>query len=113
MGHPLAISNLNEFTDKNITFQPIINGKCDNKDAKQVKKLIFCSGKIWINLEEFRLKNNIDFNEIVITRIEEIAPFPYQLIKNEIEKYENAQIYWVQEEPKNMGAYSYVNPRLY
>merc|ERR1719283_82924 len=49
---------------------------------------------------------------MVITRLEEIAPFPYNLVKRELEKYPNAELYWVQEEPKNMGAYAYVQPRM-
>merc|ERR1712048_871674 len=108
--HPLATSTLDEFTE-GTKFMPVISGKCDND--KNVKKLIFCSGKIWINLEEHRKKQNIAFDNVVITRVEEIAPFPYADVKAEIEKYPNAQVYWVQEEPKNMGAYSYVKPRLY
>jgi len=109
--HPLVTSQLDEFIN-DTTFKPVINGQCDNNNTQNVKKLIFCSGKIWINLEEHRKKQNIPFDDIVITRIEEIAPFPYNAIKEEIERYPNAQIFWVQEEPKNMGPFSYVHPRL-
>ena len=111
--HPLAASSLQEFIG-DTKFQPVISGKCDNKlPAENVKRLIFCTGKIWLNLEEHRKKQNISFDDVVVSRIEQIAPFPYKLIKEEMERYPNAEIVWVQEEPKNMGAFSYVNPRLH
>ena len=109
--HPLATSSLEEIIN-DTKFQPVLPGRFDGKSAESVKKLIFCSGKVWINLEEHRKKQEMAFDNIVITRIEEIAPFPYKYVKEEMEKYPNAEIIWVQEEPKNMGAYSYVAPRL-
>ena len=110
--HPLATSSLQEFIGDS-QFKPVLEGKLsENADPKQVKKLLFCSGKIWLNLEEYRKKHHIPFNEIVITRIEEISPFPYSAVRAEIERYPNAQLFWVQEEPKNMGAFTYVHPRF-
>lgn len=51
-------------------------------------------------------------SKIALCRIEQISPFPYDLVKKEIERYPNARIAWAQEEHKNMGAWSYVFPRL-
>eukprot|EP01083_Nonionella_stella_P010987 31223_1 len=112
--HSLATSSLDEFIEET-AFQPVISGENSGNQASKrdkVKKLIFCSGKIWINLEEYRQKQNINFDEIVITRVEELAPFPYTQIEEECKKYPNANVCWCQEEPKNMGPWPYVKPRL-
>ncbi|KAH7446693.1 hypothetical protein KP509_01G068700 [Ceratopteris richardii] len=49
---------------------------------------------------------------IAICRIEQLCPFPYNLVQRELNRYPNAEIVWCQEEPMNMGAYSYITPRL-
>jgi 2-oxoglutarate dehydrogenase E1 component len=79
-------------------------------DPSNVKKLIFCSGQIYYDLAQEREK--IGRKDIAIARMEQIAPFPFDRIGEETAKYPGATVYWVQEEPKNMGAYSYVMPRI-
>ena len=108
--HPLATSSLSEFLEGK-HFKPVLSGK-NGGDPNKVKKLFFCSGNVWLDLEAHRKKEDISYDEIVITRLEEIAPFPYNLVKRELEKYPNAELCWVQEEPKNMGPYAYVHPRF-
>ena len=117
--HHLVTSNINEFLldNKDAKFKPIITDPT-NKEINGIKKIVFCSGKIWINLEDYRQKQQKDGNknfgnDTVLIRIEQISPFPYQLISDEIKKYnKNAQIIYCQEEPKNMAAYQYIKPRL-
>ncbi|OAF66643.1 hypothetical protein A3Q56_05636 [Intoshia linei] len=76
-----------------------------------VKKLIFCTSKVYYDL--FKERNNSELNEeIAICRVEQISPFPYDMIKKEIELFPFAKIEWVQEEHKNMGAWSYIQPRF-
>ncbi|ESO88985.1 hypothetical protein LOTGIDRAFT_228933 [Lottia gigantea] len=81
------------------------------ENPDQVKKLIFCSGKIYYELLSQRKSRSLD-ESIAICRIEQISPFPYDLVKEEILKYPNAQLCWTQEEHKNMGAWQYVRPRM-
>jgi 2-oxoglutarate dehydrogenase E1 component len=50
--------------------------------------------------------------DVVLVRLEQISPFPHDLLMNVVRQYKHAQLVWVQEEPKNMGAWSYVQPRL-
>eukprot|EP00485_Elphidium_margaritaceum_P019177 CAMPEP_0202730768 /NCGR_PEP_ID=MMETSP1385-20130828/186803_1 /ASSEMBLY_ACC=CAM_ASM_000861 /TAXON_ID=933848 /ORGANISM="Elphidium margaritaceum" /LENGTH=1108 /DNA_ID=CAMNT_0049397047 /DNA_START=48 /DNA_END=3374 /DNA_ORIENTATION=+ len=110
--HPLATSTLDEFVG-DTQFQTVIAGACTAADPRQqVQKLVFCSGKIWLNLEEHRKREKLPSDAVVIDRVEQIAPFPYARIREQIERYPNAHIYWVQEEPKNMGAWTYVQPRF-
>ena len=69
------------------------------------------SGKLYYELIDERLKRGI--TDIAIVRLEQIAPFPWDLIAAEVVRYSNAtEVMWVQEEPKNMGCWSYVQPRI-
>lgn len=87
----------------------------DNGPASQnsvnVKKVIFCSGKVYYDLIKERTKLSLD-DQIAICRIEQISPFPFDIIGQELAKYPNATIAYVQEEHKNGGAYEYVKARL-
>lgn len=80
----------------------------NNSDA--VKRLIFCTGKIYYELLEEREKRNL--TNVAIVRVEQLAPFPFDKIAKHSALYKDAEIYWVQEEPKNMGAWSFVSPRI-
>jgi 2-oxoglutarate dehydrogenase E1 component len=78
--------------------------------SEKVKRVLFCTGKIYYELLEEREKNNID--NIAIVRIEQLAPFPWDKVAREVARYGNAEVAWVQEEPKNMGAWSFIQPRI-
>uniref|UniRef100_A0A6I8NXX4 2-oxoglutarate dehydrogenase complex component E1 n=1 Tax=Ornithorhynchus anatinus TaxID=9258 RepID=A0A6I8NXX4_ORNAN len=65
----------------------------------EVKRLILCTGKVYYDLQ------------VAITRLEQISPFPFDLVKQEAEKYSGAELIWCQEEHKNMGYYDYIKPR--
>jgi 2-oxoglutarate dehydrogenase E1 component len=75
-----------------------------------VKKLILCSGKIYYELVEEREKRGQ--TDVAIVRIEQLAPFPWDKVAEETARYNGAEVAWVQEEPKNMGAWSFVQPRI-
>lgn len=79
-------------------------------NAANVKRVVFCSGKVYYDLVDERTKRGID--NIAIIRIEQIAPFPWDKVAKHMALYSNADCMWCQEEPKNMGAWSYVQPRI-
>lgn len=79
-------------------------------NREQVKRLVFCSGQIYYELLAEREKRGL--SNIALVRLEQLAPFPFDRIAQNCEKYPNAEVIWAQQEPKNMGAYSYVNPRI-
>lgn len=83
-----------------------------NASEPDVETVIFCTGKLYYELEEARRKLDTG-HKVAITRIEQLAPFPYDLVSRELKRYPNAQVRFVQEEPMNMGAWSYVEPRFY
>ncbi|KAH1013388.1 hypothetical protein HUJ04_002382 [Dendroctonus ponderosae] len=109
--HPEARSSFDDMVE-GTEFQRIIpdEGKA-SQNPGNVKKLIFCSGKVYFDLVKATREQGLD-DKIAITRVEQLTPFPFDLIKNECEKYSNAQIAWAQEEHKNQGAWTYVRPRF-
>uniref|UniRef100_A0A0X3QC74 2-oxoglutarate dehydrogenase, mitochondrial n=1 Tax=Schistocephalus solidus TaxID=70667 RepID=A0A0X3QC74_SCHSO len=82
-----------------------------SENPDQVKKLILCSGKVYYDLVK-QVNSSGMSKDIAISRIEQLTPMPYDLIKEDIERYPNAIIQWVQEEHKNLGAWTYVRPRI-
>ena len=100
--HPLAQSALSELSDGE--FKPLIGDTYVS--ANTVKRVILCSGKIYYDLFEHQQKNAI--KDIAILRIEQLYPFPMTRLKEELNKYPDAELMWTQEEPRNMGAWFYI-----
>ncbi|XP_012618831.1 2-oxoglutarate dehydrogenase complex component E1 isoform X1 [Microcebus murinus] len=76
-----------------------------------VKRLLFCTGKVYYDLTRERKARDM-VEQVAITRIEQLSPFPFDLLLKEVQKYPNAELAWCQEEHKNQGYYDYVKPRL-
>jgi 2-oxoglutarate dehydrogenase E1 component len=102
--HKLAVSNISDFTE-NTFFQEII---VNNVETNNIRKIIFCSGKVYYDLLETKEKENI--KDVLIIRVEQIHPFPEEDVLKEINKFPDAKLVWCQEEPKNMGAWFFVHP---
>jgi 2-oxoglutarate dehydrogenase E1 component len=101
--HPMAISDISELTSGK--FESVLD-EMEN-DPKKIKKIIFCSGKVYYDLYDAKQKGSI--TDRVIVRIEELYPFPEDSIKAIQKKYPNAkEQVWVQEEPQNQGAWMYI-----
>jgi 2-oxoglutarate dehydrogenase E1 component len=80
------------------------------KDAAAVKKVLFCSGKVYFDLAERQMKDNR--KDVAIIRLEQIYPLPASQLKGLYKKYNKATWFWVQEEPLNMGAASFLQMNL-
>ena len=100
--HPKVESPLEDFLSGK--FREVIDD--DIADPGKVKKLLLCSGKIYYDLQEER--ENKERKDIAIIRVEQLHPLPKKKLESIFEKYKNAKILWVQEEPSNMGAWSYI-----
>ncbi len=101
--YPTCVSSLNDFTTG--AFQEVIDDASAN--VKSVKKIAFCTGKIYYDLIEAKQKGKNE--EIAIVRIEQLYPLPIIQLKEIIAKYKNDVEYlWVQEEPMNMGAWTFM-----
>ncbi|TMV05368.1 2-oxoglutarate dehydrogenase E1 component [Brucella haematophila] len=79
------------------------------KDAK-IRRVVLCSGKVYYDLYEEREKRGID--DVYLLRVEQLYPFPAKALINELSRFRHAEIVWCQEEPKNMGAWSFIDPYL-
>ncbi|XP_058835198.1 2-oxoglutarate dehydrogenase complex component E1 isoform X1 [Topomyia yanbarensis] len=109
--HPEAKSPFSEMVD-GTEFQRIIpDASAASENPSKVKKLIFCSGRVYYDILKARRERQLE-SEIAISRLEQISPFPYDLIKAECAKYSNAELVWAQEEHKNQGYWTYVQPRF-
>ena len=76
----------------------------------QIKRVILCTGKVYFDLMEEREKR--DENRIQILRMEQLYPFPENVLAQELNRFPKAEIVWCQEEPKNQGAWTFVAPRI-
>ena len=99
--HPKVISTKKDLYDGK--FLPVID---DDISQKNIKSLVFCSGKFYYDLIDHREKNQI--NNVAIVRIEQLFPLPKKEIKRIIRKYNPNEIVWAQEEPRNMGSWSHL-----
>lgn len=76
-----------------------------------VKRQIFCTGKVYYELIKERNARGLD-DKVAITRIEQLCPFPFDLVRDEIQKYPNADVMWSQEEHKNQGWFNFIEPNI-
>ena len=109
--HKLAVSSSNMFTGAS-TFHRFLWDDDMEKLAKpdRIKRIVICTGKVYYDLLQERRDRKID--DVLILRIEQLYPFPRLEIAQELAKYKNAEIIWCQEEPKNQGAWSFINPLI-
>ncbi|WP_238364077.1 2-oxoglutarate dehydrogenase E1 component [Mesobacterium pallidum] len=114
--HKLAISKAEEFTDGS-SFHRVLwdDAQYGNSDTKlvsddKIKRVVMCSGKVYYDLLEERDARGID--DVYILRFEQFYPFPAISAVKELERFKQAEMYWCQEEPKNQGAWSFMEPNL-
>jgi 2-oxoglutarate dehydrogenase E1 component len=105
--HPSVVSPLEDFLKGG--FKEVLDD--DYVKAKDVKRLLLCSGKVYYDLLEEQQNNKR--KDVAIVRLEQLYPLPEKQLDAIFEKYKGAKIYWVQEEPVNMGAWGYLLKRLY
>lgn len=82
-----------------------------SNNPSEVKRIVLCTGKVFYELVKERSARGLD-SKVAILRVEQLCPFPWDLIENEIKKYPNATVYWSQEEHKNQGFWSYIEPHV-
>jgi 2-oxoglutarate dehydrogenase E1 component len=99
--HKESVSSLEDLSSGE--FQVVISDR-ELQDVKKVKRVVFCSGKVYFDLAAARRERAID--DIAVVRLEQLYPFPHDAFKEQIERYKDArEIVWCQEEPGNQGAW--------
>jgi len=106
--HPMCVSSPEEFTDGGL--QEVIPA---DADPSGVKRHIFCSGKVYYDLAKAMEENPAAQEQVAVSRLEQFYPFPKADVKDELERYSDAdEVVWVQEEPENMGAWRFLRHRF-
>ncbi|MGI9065237.1 MAG: multifunctional oxoglutarate decarboxylase/oxoglutarate dehydrogenase thiamine pyrophosphate-binding subunit/dihydrolipoyllysine-residue succinyltransferase subunit [Pyrinomonadaceae bacterium] len=108
---PAAASALDDFTSGG--FLPVIED-AEIKSSEAVNRVVLCSGKVYYDLSEARKKlDNPARDQVAIVRLEQFYPFPQKRLREVLAEYPAAkQLVWAQEEPKNMGGWTFVEQRL-
>jgi 2-oxoglutarate dehydrogenase E1 component len=114
--HKMAVSRAEEFTTGS-SFHRVLwdDAQQGNSDTTlvaddKIKRVVMCSGKVYYDLLEERDARGID--DIYILRFEQFYPFPAQSAVKELERFKEAEMVWCQEEPKNQGAWSFIEPNI-
>jgi 2-oxoglutarate dehydrogenase E1 component len=100
--YPLAVSKLEEFAQGG--FRELIDD--DYVKPEKVRRVLACSGKIYYELYERQQADQRD--DIAVVRLEQLYPLPIRQLRDLLKRYKNAEFFWVQEEPRNMGAWNYI-----
>ena len=101
--HKEVVSDFSEMKE-GTHFLPVIGDS--KKTSDRVKRVLICGGKVFYDLIKYREEHNI--KNVAIIRIEQYYPFPKEELYNELSKYKDVEVFWCQEEPKNMGAWKFV-----
>lgn len=106
--HPMAVCSVEELA--NGAFQPFLADP-EVEDKESIDRLVICSGKVYYDLYKAREEN--EKKNVAIGRVEQFYPFPDEDVESFLEEYKHVkEIIWCQEEPKNMGAWTFLFPRL-
>ncbi|MCB1454526.1 MAG: 2-oxoglutarate dehydrogenase E1 component, partial [Rhizobiaceae bacterium] len=115
--HKRAVSQLSEMAGES-TFHRLLWDDAQmlpdqtiklTKDSK-IRRVVLCSGKVYFDLYEEREKRGV--NDVYLLRVEQLYPFPAKALINELSRFRGAEMVWCQEEPKNMGAWAFIDPYL-
>ena len=107
--HKGNTSSIEEFVNGS-TFHRVLRKPLSGEEKNKINRVVLCSGKIY-----FELQDHIDalkLDNIHIIRLEQLYPFPYEALEEELIDFKNCEMIWCQEEPKNMGAWQFVQERV-
>jgi 2-oxoglutarate dehydrogenase E1 component len=105
-----AMSSLDELASGG--FRPVLDDPAAAGDRQAVRRVVFCTGKLYYDMLDARTKAGEEPG-VALVRVEELAPWPHDAIAAVVDAYPNLEdVVWAQEEPRNMGAWTYVSPRL-
>ena len=114
--HKLCTSKVDDFTNGS-SFHRVLWDDAEKGNSttklvkdKEIKRVVMCSGKVYFDLLEERDARGL--NDIYLLRFEQFYPFPAMSAVKELERFQNAEMIWCQEEPKNQGAWSFMEPNI-
>ncbi len=107
--HKLCVSNLDEM-GPGTTFHRVLLETDKLKRASAVKRVVLCTGKVYYDLLQVRRDRGID--DVALIRLEQLYPFPDNSLAKALKPYSKAEVVWCQEEPQNMGAWTFLDRRI-
>ena len=115
--HKRAVSRLDELATGTSFHRLLWDDAEQGRDEKtklvkdeKIRRVVLCTGKVYYDLYEEREKRGID--DVYLLRVEQLYPFPLKALVGELSRFKKADIVWCQEEPKNMGSWTFVEPYL-
>ena len=114
--HPMCISDADDFTTGShfhrVLWDDAEKGHSDTKlvSDDKIKRVVMCSGKVYFDLLAQRDERGLD--DVYLMRVEQFYPFPAMSLVKELERFKQAEIVWCQEEPKNQGAWTFIEPNI-
>jgi 2-oxoglutarate dehydrogenase E1 component len=107
--HKLCVSKLEEMAT-GTTFHRVLWDDAAPAADEKIKRVVLCSGKIYFDLFEERAKRGV--KDVYLMRIEQLYPFPFNVMTKELKRFPKAEIVWCQEEPQNCGAWNFIDRRI-
>ncbi|TRW98356.1 2-oxoglutarate dehydrogenase E1 component [Paracoccus sp. M683] len=114
--HPMAVSRAEDFQTGS-SFHRVLwddaergNSLTELVEDKDIRRVVICSGKVYYDL--LKARDEAGIRDIYLLRLEQFYPFPAQAMQHELSRFKQAEVVWCQEEPKNQGAWSFVEPNL-
>ncbi|MGC1302210.1 MAG: 2-oxoglutarate dehydrogenase E1 component [Caulobacteraceae bacterium] len=116
--HKKAVSTLADLAEGS-TFHRVLHDDAQQRPAvagvtlkadDKIRRVVLCSGKVYYDLLDAREKKGVD--DVYLMRLEQFYPWPMQSLRKELGRFRNAELVWCQEEPKNMGGWTFVDPWL-
>jgi 2-oxoglutarate dehydrogenase E1 component len=114
--HKRAVSSLSEMAEGS-SFHRVLWDDAEHRregvklvPGDKIRRVVLCSGKVYYDLFEEREKRGID--DVYLMRVEQLYPVPLKSLAHELARFPKADVVWCQEEPKNMGAWSFIEPYL-
>lgn len=114
--HPLARSDIEDFTGES-HFRWIIRDPAHDDGTilppDQINRVILCTGQVYAALHKHRSQHMEELKDVALTRVEQLNPFPWAQLQENLDSYSNAEtIVWAQEEPLNAGPWAFTQPRI-
>ena len=114
--HKLAVSEAKDFTTGS-SFHRVLWDSAESGESQtqlkpdaEIKRVVMCSGKVYYDLLEERDARGID--DVYLLRVEQFYPFPALSLVKELERFKGAEMLWCQEEPKNQGGWTFIEPNI-
>ena len=116
--HKKAVSTLSEMTEGS-SFHRVLHDDAQRRPEiagveivpdEKIRRVVLCSGKVYYDLLDGRAKRKV--NDVYLMRLEQFYPWPMKSMITELGRFKNAELVWCQEEPKNMGGWTFVDPWL-